>query len=460
MKISIFIEHDAVIRHFVNSESFKDLVKAHDVTFVFPPVGYKRVKTDVSQLPLGASYRHLNVHQTRLMYQRRMFLVDRLRFRPGKHFATLRKLYRLALNEFKGEWSKNVLNYTWYGLPVINTWFKAREIKRLKGIPNEELDNLINELKPDVIVHPCVLEGVFLNDLVEISKRLDVPLVVIMNSWDNPCTKQAMLGQPDWLLVWGEQTKRHALTFMHADPERVVEFGAAQFEIYREPARINRHEFCRIHNIDPSNKILLYAGSSKETDEFEHLLTLEKAIESGLFNQLVVVYRPHPWGNGGKDGKRIIDYPWQHVRIESHMRPYLEQIKKGDLTAWYPSYKDAQDTLSSIDMLMSPLSTIILEAAMMGKPVMCYMADDEKEAQHFQLVAPLAHFEDMLAMPEVVVATGKNELTEGVARLIKNQERPGFQDQLKKACDFFVKPHAEPYSKRLVTFLEQVHSGK
>ena len=35
-----------------------------------------------------------------------------------------------------------------------------------------------------------------------------------MNSWDNPSTKRSLIGNPDWLFVWGEQTKKHAEKFV------------------------------------------------------------------------------------------------------------------------------------------------------------------------------------------------------------------------------------------------------
>ena len=35
-----------------------------------------------------------------------------------------------------------------------------------------------------------------------ITKDKKIPLIVIMNSWDNPSTKRAVIGKPDWLLVW------------------------------------------------------------------------------------------------------------------------------------------------------------------------------------------------------------------------------------------------------------------
>src|SRR6185436_20144123 len=97
-----------------------------------------------------------------------------------------------------------------------------------------------------------------------------------MNSWDNPSTKRAIIGQPDWLLVWGPQTRQHAIKYMGMDPARAVVFGAAQFDVYRRPPRVSRDEFCRAQRVSATKRLLLYAGSSKGTDEFEHLRMIEQ----------------------------------------------------------------------------------------------------------------------------------------------------------------------------------------
>ena len=459
MNILIFIEHDIIIRHFVSSGIFEELSKAHCVHFVFPQVDYKRVKnTDFSKLALNAPRLHLKVHQERLVIWQKLFQVSRLRWQPGKHFAVLRKFQRYAINSFQAEWLKNSIFYNILAFPGVYSFFRNRQLHKLKKMPNQDLQSLIDEYKPDVLIHPSVLSGVFIDDLVVASREYAVPLLVIMNSWDNPSTKYSAMGVPDWLLVWGEQTKQDAIKYIKALPERTIEFGAAQFEVHRSDARISRDDFCHLHCIDPNSKLLLYAGSSKETDEFAHLLAIEQAIQDGILVNVAVVYRPHPWGGCGKDGYRILDYPWQHISLESTMLEYLNQVKAGTAVQSLPDYRHTHDVLSSIDALISPLSTIILEGALHGKPVMCYMPDEEEDAHHFQMAAPMVHFEGMLDCPEIVIGRGRKELIPKLVELIAKIEEEGIAERLKNACSYFVKPFNESYGKRLLKFVNTTFS--
>ncbi len=278
-----------------------------------------------------------------------------------------------------------------------------------------------------------------------------------MNSWDHPSTKRAVLGVPDWLLVWGPQTKAHAMCFMGMPPDRTIEFGAAQFDLYRTPPRIDRAEFCRRHRINPVAKILLYAGSSKGTDEFAHLVALDEAIEQGKLGSAVVVYRPHPWGDGGKGGSRVVDHAWRHVRIESTMLGYLEGVKAGNRAITLPDYRDTHDVLSAVDALVSPLSTIILEAALHGKPSLCFLPDED--AQHYKMALPLLHFEEFFRSPVFRSAHGVDSLVGAVLQVLDETDDRAASIRYRQAAEFFVRSFDRPYPMRLREFVEGI-AGK
>lgn len=454
MKILVFIDHDIIIRHFLHSHVFDELVRQHDVVFVFPEIGHKRVKSDLSTLDLGnAPVRHLSVLTERLKIWQGLMLADMLRWRPGSHYAAMRRFHRHAAG------SRAATLFSILALPGVFQFFRAWSHHRIKAWPYRDLDALLDREHPDVLIHPSVLAGVFINDLIDASRSHKIPLVVIMNSWDNPSTKRAMSGQPDWLLVWGPQTRAHAVRYLGMPEARVVCFGAAQFDLYRNPPRVDRHEFCRCHDIDPAARVLLYAGSSKGTDEFSHLCMLDDAIDRGELGHTIVVYRPHPWGDGGKGGNRILDHNWRNVRIEQTMRGYLERIKTGRPGITTPDYRDTHDILSSVDALVSPLSTIIIEGALHGKPVLCFLPEEDDKSGHYALVLPLMHFDDFFAEPSFFIARGENALVKAVHSLLNKVGDDDCAQASRMACKHYVSSFDQPYGERLVYFIESVMQG-
>jgi hypothetical protein len=346
---------------------------------------------------------------------------------------------------------------TFAGLPGLESLFERWHARRLRSYPYDALCDLLDREKPDVIVHPSVLEGVFINDLVEQGRLRNIPVVVIMNSWDNPSTKRAVVGQPDWLLVWGPQTQRHAKRFMKMDPDRVVSFGAAQFDVYREKPRTDRSAFAARHDIDPRRVIVLFAGSTARTDEFGTLMALDRAIENRELPNTVILYRPHPWGEGGRDGNRFSSAKWRHVRIHDVMQNYVARLSSGSAGMILPDYHDTNDLLSAIDVVVSPLSTMLIEGMLHGKPVIAFMPTDDKGSKKLSDRMPQIHFEEFLEIPDVGRADSIDELTSVLKPLVIDQAaREARGARLAQAATQFVTPFERPWNDRMVAFLRTV----
>ena len=211
--------------------------------------------------------------------------------------------------------------------------------------------------------------------------------------------------------------------------------------------------------INPTQKILLYAGGSLGTNEFEHLLLFENAIEKGKFKNLNVVYRPHPWGGGGNAGDQISSYKWKYIKFESSMTSYLNSLKKKGYHLTFPNYSDTHVVLSHVDYVISPLSTILIEAGIHKKPIMCFLPMEDIQAKHFQTVHNLPHFREFQNADGVVLASNRRELIEKVNLLIKNSNDPSFKQRIYSTCKYFVAIHKDPYSKRILNLAGRIVKG-
>jgi hypothetical protein len=432
------------------SSAFEKICRRHDVTFIFPESGYKRLGVyNPYDLSLhGSNLKILPVHQQRQIIWKQLFQVSQLRFRLGKTPSGLKRLIRTAIGK------KAALLYSLLSLPLVYIFFKFYCYQRLLRLEYKALVELLDNEKPDLIIHPCVLEGVYLNDIIEESRIRCIKTIFIMNSWDNPSTKRTMIGQPDWLLVWGKQTKDHAIKYANMKAEKVIEFGAAQFDIYSKENFHSKDRLCMEYGIDNWKRIILYAGSSKETDEFSHLCLLESAIESNAIKNCAIIYRPHPWGNGGYKGERILNYNWKHVHIDKNMIGYLSDLNQDNIQKKsMPNYKHTQNLITSVDAVISPLSTILLEAMICGKPVLCFLPTEERKiAKHFDLSLYQAHFKEFYKIEKVLIAKSKNNLIQNFHKLIKYIDNPDISKNLISESEYFVKRFNESYSLRLESF--------
>ena len=136
------------------------------------------------------------------------------------------------------------------------------------------------------------------------------------------------------------------------------------------------------------------------------------------------------------------------------MRGYLEGVKQGRRGITLPDYRDTHDVLSNIDALVSPLSTILLEAALHGTPALCFLPDED--AGHFRLALPLPHFEEFFASSTFRTAHGDAYLVSAVQELLQEVAQPGTGERYRKAASYFVREFDLAYGRRLAEFVETV----
>lgn len=448
LRILLVIDHDIMVRHFLRSGACDEVMRRHEVTLLAPEEGGRRLTSSLEAIKQKARVVRLDPPAERRRLWSMLTQVGAMRPSLSRQALYLRRTWRHLMN-----WKAETL-FTVLRTPVVYPFYRRWLDARLAHAPFPELGRLLEDGGFDVILYPGVPLGIYMEDLTLESRKRGIPFLHVMNSWDNPSLAIMPLGTPDHYVVWGEQTRRHAIEFLGMAPEAVTKFGAAQFEIYKRAPRIDRATFCERHEIDPARRILLYAGGSLGTNEFEHLRAIEEQVESGALPDVTIVYRPHPWGGGGNAGDRIIEHEWRHVRIESTMRAYLEALKQRGYHMSFPDYADTHDVLSSVDCVVSPLSTIIIEAALHGRPSMCFLPIEDREAKHFQAVHDLPHFTDLVRDPSVVQARGRAELIERLPTLLGLCEDPGYAERIAETCRYFVEPFETPYADRLRYFVE------
>ncbi len=444
-KVFVFIESDICTRHFVFSGALRSLVEQFDVTFIYPPKDWRRTRLDPEGLPLDAPVRTVDVPVRRVWLWKRLFQVQQLMLRPGADYYERRRCIRGHMH-----WKQSV-QLTVYGLPLLYQLFKASIAWRLKRTPCTSLRSLLDTERPDAVLHPSTFDGYYINDLIVECRRISVPLMLLMNSWDNPSIKQSVTGMPDLSVVWGPQTSEHCRRYMGMPPERLAEIGAAQFDVFKQQPRLNRDAFCAEHGLDPAKRIVLYAGSSKGTDEYSHLDALNAACADGRIAGASILYRPHPWGRCGKDGHRMATATWPHVTIEFSMRDYVQRIAEGDTRMFIEAeYQRTHDVLSNVDAVISPMSTMIIEGALHGKPPLCFLPlDQEQRGSLFETFAGLVHFQEMFERAVFPIAYSQAELIEKTQKLVESAANIDYLRTLDAETRFYVKPTTELYRDAL-----------
>lgn len=449
-RVSVFLDHDIVIRHFLRNGLLQRLQARHDVTYVFPEA-HKRVRSDFSELGLN-NVRLFKVDEQRAFLWRRLYQHDvlrRARRGSAENKSQIYAFWRETLH-------RTAFWRTWFmSLPFLYGFYRRRALRKIGN--SSSFDRLMEDLRPEVIVHPTVLEGLFVSDLIRWGRAHGVPTVFLMNSWDNPAVKAMTCGQPDWLVVWGEQTKRLANIHLGMPLDRIKTYGAAQFDVYREPPRLSRAEFFRKCGIPEDRKLAVYAGSSKGVKEVQHLIALENAIEKGHLPSCHILFRPHPWRGTIAGEVDFFSRSWKHISIDPEMADYYRSSLGNPAIIHSPDTDYTHTILSACDILISPVSTILLEAVMHGKPVLAYLPEEDIDANFFlRTMANMSFMQEFFSRTRCGPIKKMSELITATRQLLLTPDGEERAAEIRGTANYFVQPTPAGYAAAVEDLIRTV----
>lgn len=449
-RILVFIDYDNIIRHFIKSGILQALQNRYDVLFAFArdPVSTKQtVSIDPAELGLQ-SWCWVDIPRKRLGYWFFLYAITVLRQQRGLSNFSARRRQFVQQN---GERRVRILEAL--GLPGLYQIVRAVFLKIMGVWP--KVRELVMHEQPDLIIYPSLLTGPFMNELLPLVRKVHIPLVVLMNSWDNPSAKAVCTGVPDWLVVWGEQSKQQAIEYMRIPAERILIFGAAQFQVYRQPPAESEMDLRKMFAVPADKRILLYAGAGSGAHETIYLKLLEQAVESGILENCHVLYRPHPWrGALGPGEEDFFAVKWNHVSMDPHMADYYRrEISNPSGRIFMADYRVTNKLLTLAAGVISPLSTMLIESLVKGKPVVVFFPEREHNV-HFGVDE--VHFREFIELPDVNVCLAEADFLEKCSALNRQLGDPELAVRLKAAAQYFVDMMEPTYSERLEQLVEEV----
>ena len=447
-----------MIRHFIANETFIDLEKNYEVFYVF---NQDKDRFDFSNNDvINKKIRKNKIRFTKIPRKRAGFwyllhvinLFRRQRLAVGKNGS--RSHYNAIVQQEKNYvGSRNVFLAKIAGLPIIFHFIRFLFIFKL-GI-NKDLIDLIKIEKPDLFIHPSFLTGYFINDLFRASLRYKIPYFILANSWDNCCNNAFCAGMPHKLVVWGEQARNHAIKYIGLSKKNIACFGAAQFEIYKNPPKQSREELASFFGVNPERKILLYAGVGASESETIYLRLLENAIKDSSLPNCHVIYRPHPWRGKLQEGEEdFLSIKWEHISIDPTMREYYRKVIRNPAkqNMHLADYEISNKILTLADAVISPLSTMLIESLIKGNPVLAFFPEQSKNKGRLENL----HFEEFVKLKESNSCFRKEDFIPKCKKLLRQIDKKSFSQKLQKRSKFFVSQNKLSYGKQLSLLVDEV----
>jgi hypothetical protein len=295
------------------------------------------------------------------------------------------------------------------------------------------LDRMLGELAPDaIVVSPLVDAASAQVDLVKSAHSLGIPVAAGIASWDNLTNKGLLRVHPDLVLVWNEIQKHEAVSLHGVAPERVAVTGAQLFDRWfgRAPSR-DGDTFRRHIGLAGEAPYVLFTGSSGFISEGRAEVAFVRRWVAALrtcgdarVESLPIVIRPHPYNARAWTDVDMSEFADVVVWPRGAYNPVAED-----------SRNDFFDSLYHSAAVVGINTSAMIEAAIVGRPVLSIQTDDFASTQEGTL-----HFHYLL--PEnggfLRVARSLDEHVRQLAHVVANAD--AVRAETDRFVDRFVRP--------------------
>lgn len=292
--------------------------------------------------------------------------------------------------------------------------------------PTDYFDRLFKELKPDLIFNGSqfYIEGHSGGIPDRVARKLGIPTVVFIFSWDNLTSRSRILESYDYYLVWNEKMRNQMLSiYSSIRPERVLITGTPQFDFHFKPEFcLERDELCKRIGIDPNRPFILYTTGldrhfPEEYRTVEYVAKLLREIDIAPRPQLVV----RTYVKGVSPEMKALA---EQGLPDTVFPPILWEEK------WFtPMYEDLfiyTSLLHHCCMGINPASTVSLELMIHDKPIINLGIDPPGSnlPHHLRWVRHIDfdHFRPVAESGAVMVARSEKDLKDMLIRGLTQPE--------------------------------------
>ena len=422
--------------HFLIDEKFKNhpqIIKLGKKTF-FKPINYK-------YYDLIFEYSIWYYRQNSKSFKSRLKRTRGLSFVFLEQQSFLMKTIRIGSRILR--FLKYRLQYILFANPItypLTFWL-------LNSLSNKNrlLEKEIIKIDPDLVIYPTQAHESIGIDIVKICKKNHIKSIFIIDNWDNVSSKSILWEKPDRLLVWGEQTKEHAMKFQHFEADKVTPLGTSRFDQY----------FRLRNNNIPSHfpfKYILYFGYSLVFDESKIVKLIDEIITNNkkIFGDIKLIYRPHP-SRQSRDSIRGLKL--NNTIVDPQLDEWYFNLNKSKKSI-QPSLEYYPSLLKNAELVVASLSSMIIESLIFKRKTLVIATKEANNPNSPHDILNNYHHFDQLSKTEGVEIIKEIKDFESILISSWKEKELIDLDILEEDCNYFCYNDEKDYSQRLYQICE------
>jgi len=328
-------------------------------------------------------------------------------------------------------------------------------MERNMGVHPEILTATLRE-RPDFFVLPSALLDCVTDDVLQIAEALSIPTLLLVAGWDNLSSKGLLYHKPTLVGVWGEQSKKHAVEVQGLDADRVYVVGAPHYDGFRKSEHVDQAVVRQALGLPSTGILVLFAGTLRLFDETQLLQEMDDAIDSGNLPAMHILYRPHPLRDTRRSERSFLDRAWRHITMDPEM---VEAYRARSPDSVLSRIDHLQQLYQTVDAVISPMSTILLEGLLFGLPTMAVAFGDGKHSWSADKVSRMLHFKELYEVPSLIVCRERTDFFLSVRQLVSNVGNDILSTSLRESAKYFVYHDELSYGDRIAALVEIMLAG-
>jgi len=300
--------------------------------------------------------------------------------------------------------------------------------------------------------------------IVASARKLGIPVIAYITSWDNITTKPRLTFEYDGYLVWSETMKEELVEFHPQSKKKPIHVvGAPQYDIFlNESFYETKEEFLSRNGLGENKKTILYClGSPNFIPEDHGVATFLDRLDAELENETQIVIRLHP-GFYEHDYKVIPELRRKHKNIifQGNKKYFDEHPLQPE-----DSIIDWVNTFRHVDVVVNLASTVTVDAAIFDKPIININFDSQSGAPDQQLVEEINskwnHFSPIVRSGGVWNVNSNAEMMEAIKGYLQDPSlhREGRQRIVEYVCGTFDGRSGERMANAVCSILSKREVG-
>ena len=286
-----------------------------------------------------------------------------------------------------------------------------------KKFINKNLNLYIKKTKPDLLIMPFNGLEIETPQSINFCAQNKIISYFITDNWDNLSSKSILIKKPNYIGVWSQQAKQHAIKIQNFRYKNIYILGCHRFDLLNSKLILKKKE-----------KYILFLGHLFDWKEEELLITLNNILEKHKkkFKNIKILYRPHP--KRPNRLKELINLP--NIEIDEDT---------ANMSNYLPSISNYSNKIKNSLFVISTCTSGALESVYVKKKVILLNYDDKNDFfNQKKLKESYLHFNNLEKIKLFIFCKKKSDIEHLLLKLLKSPKVKNYTDKEKKNIKFFI----------------------